>query len=236
MGSGILLLLSSMAAALEAMRSGSSPLLVKDVEYCLVPIANVEALATHFENIHEAADAYYESERYRRYGVVSRTEEGWSLVRAGRFVQSSAYNKYLGDKIRAYAPLRAQDVASPEFQALLDRFAASVAHATPEVHVHQIRVCCDASSTNLVPEGVHQDGYDSVAIACIDRHAVQGAVTSLRKARDADPHFVFELPPGNMIVFDDRRLWHDVSPMLAAPGATKGYRDIYALLAHDSEG
>lgn len=190
-----------------------------------------DSLASHFQSIVDAPDKYYETERYRRYGVL-QWKGKWELVRAGPFVQSSHYNPVLGGKVRYYEPLLHAD--TPEFQLLVDQFVKCVPHAFDHLEVHQIRVCCDGQATNLVPEGIHQDGYDTIAITCVTRHGIQGAITTLRRSKTDDPCLQLLLEGGHMLVFDDKRLWHHVSNIALDPSFHKGYRDIYVILARDS--
>lgn len=225
----VITFLAVAAAVRRIDRGGSTARAFFDVQ----EVEDSEALASHFESIVDAPDQYYETERYRRYGIVEWNGK-WELVQAGPFVQSSHYNPVLGGKVRYYEPLLHAD--TPEFQRLVEQFVKCVPHAINQLEVHQIRVCCDGQATNLVPEGIHQDGYDTISITCVARHGIQGAITTLRRAKtDVDPCLQLQLEGGHMLVFDDKRLWHHVSSIALDPNFHKGYRDIYVILARDPD-
>ena len=45
--------------------------------------------------------------------------------------------------------------------------------------IHQIRVCVNNDDEILLPEGIHQDGYNMVAIICINRRNITGGINKI---------------------------------------------------------
>jgi len=192
----------------------------------------------------DAPDVYYPGQhRFRRYGALRKVDGVWRLAETQSFSQQTTVNTFLGGVERTYKPLTMTLVSEAAFQALLENFVeasfASLQKHFDTVHCHQIKVMADTAETVVTPEGVHQDGFDAVAVACVRRHCVTGARTLLRATKDSTPFFDDVLPEGQLVLFDDRRLWHDVSPMLPVVGSrpydTNAYRDILVLHATADE-
>jgi 2OG-Fe dioxygenase len=76
-----------------------------------------------------------------------------------------------------------------------------------------------------VVSGPHSDGQAIVVIYVVDKHGC-GAETTLHPAGAPDKVvFRHTLMPGEILVFDDRRLLHDVSPITPAQDG-KSHRDV----------
>jgi hypothetical protein len=78
-----------------------------------------------------------------------------------------------------------------------------------------------------VVEGFHQDGVDYAGILLVSRHGLAGGKTLLA-ADSGGSALVFagELEPGQLLVLDDRRLWHYTSPVRDVTGPGLGHRDV----------
>ncbi|KAJ8601984.1 hypothetical protein CTAYLR_002717 [Chrysophaeum taylorii] len=210
----------------------------------LKQLSDLEKLQGHFDaSMRDARDVYYEDQhRYRRYGVVFRENGLWRVVRRPTpFFQAARLNSYLGGVVREYPRLLDDCVLSPAFQDLCTQFTATFPHYDfGEVHVHMIRVVCEpqTNGTVVVPEGVHQDGFDAIAMACVRRHNIDGAKTSIHATRDTPPILEAVVQDGFVMCVDDKALWHYVSPMTRATDIADdvdAHRDIIILHSvHDA--
>ena len=208
---------------------------------------NLVSLQQQFNtSIRYAPDHYYDNvERYRRFGIARKnTENKWNIGRSVPFIQSSAYNKYLGNVTREYARIYEDFVDTEAFQDLLNDFYdedGPVKHKKdiePSIYVHYIRVVTNIdieTPTELAPEKLHQDGYARIAMACIARENIIGGMSSI--AYDSEGEEIlgqFILQPGEVISFNDRKYWHAISTMLPKNSKNgKGYRDIIVMTTYD---
>lgn len=166
--------------------------------------------------------------RFSRYAI-----EAPNLARLGHkvFVQSIKHNKLLGAVERDYMELDESLSATEDFRNLIFSFVEAC-HAPPaesEIGVHQIRI---ASTLEIAgkpsPEGIHEDGFDYVGIFCADRYNVSGGETCLYRPGEAEPLYCHMLEPGELLVFDDKRLMHCTSPIYAL-SSEGGVRDVFIL-------
>jgi histidine decarboxylase len=105
--------------------------------------------------------------------------------------------------------------------------------------VHQIRVQInnDEETITPVPEGIHQDGYNFVALMCINRHNILGGINKLYSLDYNDIIQEHEeilstiLKPGEMLFFNDRKVKHFVSNINRSckDKTDLAYRDILVL-------
>jgi hypothetical protein len=96
-----------------------------------------------------------------------------------------------------------------------------------EIGVHQIRIVCEGLKIGYpVPEGPHQDGFDYVAIYCINVFNAAGGVSSLYAgSKDGEMVYRGTLKAGDGLIVDDRKVFHYTSPIAASDGGF-GFRDI----------
>lgn len=137
-------------------------------------MAAIEQLSPSFEALPhtEHADGQY---RLRRYSVVSF--EGGQVIDLNKnsFVQSSDINRFQGDVIRQFEPIEKDILASEGFREMCALFVS--ANHLPngqEIEIHQIRITALDSETQVAPEGVHQDGFDHIAMVGVGRHNIIG--------------------------------------------------------------
>lgn len=81
-----------------------------------------------------------------------------------------------------------------------------------------------------VPEGVHQDGVNFLIMGSVSRESINGGVSYVYEAKDADPIFETVLTPGEAIIIDDIQLFHMASPIVATDG--EGHRDMILMGYH----
>lgn len=81
-----------------------------------------------------------------------------------------------------------------------------------------------------VPEGVHQDGVNFLIMGSVSRESINGGVSYVYQAKNADPIFETVLTPGEAIIIDDTQLFHMASPIVATDG--EGHRDMILMGYH----
>jgi hypothetical protein len=94
------------------------------------------------------------------------------------------------------------------------------------VGLHLIRVLADGGQgVAPAPEGRHSDGHAWIAMHLMGRHHCTGGTSSVYRSGEDVPFLVTTMHQTmDTVVVDDRRVEHEVSPILAAgPG---GRRDI----------
>jgi hypothetical protein len=167
--------------------------------------------------------------RYRRYSSASVVDSTliWSNSTEA-FLQDKKINQYAGGVIRAFPPL----------EQLLKRFIGDniilfiigntiIPAGNYEIGAHQIRITAnDKYMGKPAPEGIHQDGFDYVAVSCIDIDNVTGGTSLLVDSKDYNKKLLEkELKSRDILVFNDRIYAHYTSPIVPKiPGNC--YRDV----------
>ena len=146
------------------------------------------------------------------------------------FFQSDNYNKYNGNYIRNYNNINDQLCENNEFIQLVTLFNNRVSELleikNEYINIHQIRVLANEDITNLVPEGIHQDGFNIVGICCINRKNINGGINIIY---DKNKNEIYKnmLNEGDMIIINDNELFHNVEPIQINNNIRIGYRDIF---------
>lgn len=108
-----------------------------------------------------------------------------------------------------------------------------------DVGVHVIRIKADASVPDMrgqvVPEGMHQDGFDYIALGCVGSVNVNpdwrtyvysgGADGAKPDVETESPFFSHSLGPGSMIFLDDGKCWHDADDLRQLEPSEPGWMD-----------
>ncbi|MCV5335202.1 2OG-Fe dioxygenase family protein, partial [Escherichia coli] len=74
-----------------------------------------------------------------------------------------------------FEPIEKDILASEGFREMCALFVS--ANHLPngqEIEIHQIRITALDSETQVAPEGVHQDGFDHIAMVGVGRHNIIG--------------------------------------------------------------
>ena len=109
-----------------------------------------------------------------------------------------------------------------------------------DVGVHVIRIKSDESVPDMrgqvVPEGMHQDGFDYIALGCLGSVNVKkdwrtyvfagGPDGSKPDVETEEPFFSHHLGPGSMIFLDDAKCWHDADDLHQADASKPGWIDL----------
>lgn len=193
----------------------------------------LESLGGFFDDLPRTnhADGNY---RLRRYSRVSMSRETmvYETLDGKTFTQSSEYNDFQGDVTRTFENINQDVIRSYGFWELCTRFLNSCSlPAHNVVEAHQMRVITLGNETHVSPEGVHQDGYDSICIASVNRHNVAGGRLLVHKEKDSEPIVNIALENGELAYINDRVLWHDATPMSRTDPSREGHMDLIILTA-----
>ncbi|AGY59413.1 2OG-Fe dioxygenase family protein [Gloeobacter kilaueensis] len=187
--------------------------------------------------------AYFASlpaDQYTPGGYRTRRFDRFQLSAAGliklphhTFFQSSDYNAKLGGIVRSYQPLEEALANLPSFQELLVTFArlSGLTARAIEIGAHQLEISCSEGHEGYpAPEGVHQDGFQVIGIYVVGIDNLQGGETLLYREKQGRPILRWTLNPGELLVINDRELFHYTSPIrVQQPG--RGVRDAFVFTA-----
>ena len=190
----------------------------------------IEKVRPSFNNLPHTGHADSEF-RLRRYSVIDFCG---ASVGESTFTQSSDYNKYQGDVLRDFEPIEDSVVNSKCFRKILGLFRYASEITMEDIEVHQMRVTVPKSMSvaELSPEGPHQDGYDSVGIFSINIYNVCGGELLISDNKDGHPFWSMLLKPGEVVVFNDREVWHDGNNITRdVEGIEENYMDVFVLTA-----
>jgi hypothetical protein len=155
--------------------------------------------------------------------------------------QSIKYNPVHGDMRREYPRISNSIIDSADFHKLLVHYAAYFGWSDAIVLVQFQRVDCNASRTGLpAVEGFHQDGNRHVGMLVVNRNNLTGDSGVSQYVMDEDGKKTEELifnsviPAGQLIYWNDKRVWHYGTELKVANPAVnegRGFRDIIILSA-----
>lgn len=189
--------------------------------------------AAHWEDLRPdpyAAEAG--TRRLRRYARFDLDRDGTRrLLPHGEFRQPVDTNRLFPVAGRNFEPLTASFVADPVLDALLTllgEIAAGIEEAPRWlVHVHPFRVVGSSDSRgDAAPEGRHQDGVTLVSSLLVGRRNAAGGQSSVFDADGREILTTTLSEPGTLLVGDDRRTWHDVSPLRPVHADAPAHRDV----------
>ena len=149
-----------------------------------------------------------------------------------QFAQSRDINPLYGDISRDFAALEDSLIVLPQFEQVvytIARFFGFNPYLTT-LGIHQIRIICSGQEQGLpVPEGIHKDGFDLIALCCINRQGVSGAETGIYQDPENEPIYTCTMQPGDIIYCNDRRLYHYTSPIQPISEDSQGFRDMFVV-------
>ena len=205
----------------------------------------VKSVAPFFEDLPETdhKDGKY---RLRKYSLVELLLEPkmFNILEAKSFTQSKDYNNFQGDVERKFENLDDELLQSSGFKEILYLFRMmnQLPHGT-NVDIHQMRIVVTNGKTSMVsPEGIHQDGYDCIAMIGISRHNVTGGHLLVynnsedefkcKPLPESKPFFDLPLDAGKIVFVDDKRLWHNASSITPIDPSDRAYMDSFILTAN----
>ena len=197
-------------------------------------VINFDNVKKSFNNLKD--DLYYHNARKRAFSLLKiNSNTKIDIIGDLNFYQSNTYNGYNGNILRKYPNISHDLLSDKAFYNLVYTFMNNVNENYRKsnlnrfdeyLQVHQIRVYANSENTNLIPEGIHQDGFNMIAIACIKRDNINGAINNIYVEKN---NLVYskQLDEGKMILINDNKLFHEVTNMKLSDKSKEGYRDIF---------
>ncbi|MFL5740895.1 MAG: 2OG-Fe dioxygenase family protein [Flavisolibacter sp.] len=170
-------------------------------------------------------------------------ETGYSVWKLPQYAmqQSIQYNPVHGDMRREYPRIDESIMDSEDFHRLLIHYASFFGWSDAIVLVQFQRVDCLANRIGQpTVEGFHQDGNRHVGMLVVNRENITDDSGVSQYVMDENgkktDHLIFDevLPPGKLIYWNDKRVWHYGSDLkLANPNVNggRGVRDIIIMSA-----
>ena len=216
---------------------------MKLLQLNLIDDGLVESLADSFNDLPETnhKDGKY---RLRRYSVVefdssatlfnSLSENEITILPQQDFTQSEKLNKYQGGAPRSFEEIEPDILRSEGMREICFVFRReNDLKSVQEIEIHQIRAVTGEDGTaEVAPEGVHQDGFDCIAIVGVNRHNIEGGELMVYKDNKSDPFMSHKLIRGEMVMIDDQKLWHNAKSILAIDEEERGHGDWFILCAN----
>ena len=192
---------------------------------------SVQSLETSFDNLPKSnyLDGAY---RLRRFSHFSYTQNTLKLLPTKAFSQNAEINEFQGSVAREYQDIEASVVGSSGFDEMFSSFKkmANIADETP-IEVHQMRILGKKDmAVETAPEGVHQDGFNYLAVFVIDRNNIAGGEICVHPAKAQAPIFKHAFDHGEFVVINDKRFWHSAAA-LQAVNDDAAYMDVFVLTA-----
>ncbi|OBF80581.1 hypothetical protein A5791_08200 [Mycobacterium sp. 852002-51163_SCH5372311] len=191
--------------------------------------------ARHWEDL--APDPYAAElgiQRLRRYGRYLLRDGRRQPMPAESFVQPENSNPLYIDRDRHFEPLTDAFADDPLLRRLLQvlrRVADSLdAVAEWNVKVHPFRIEAPAHGDGRpTPEGLHRDGVTLVSSLLVGRRNAIGGESTVC---DLSGHTLATTTleePGTLLLGDDRRTQHGVSPIRPIDGSGPAVRDVLVI-------
>jgi hypothetical protein len=151
--------------------------------------------------------------RKRRFAKCVLKNDNFTWLEDDDFFQSKSINPYLGDVERKYDELE-PTIKNDLQNGILKKISALFYDKELHFGIHQMRtIANDTYSAKPAPEGIHQDGFDFVAIYGVQESNVNGAVNILVNNEDRNEVILEKrLTAGDLCIFNDRDLAHYVTP------------------------
>jgi len=177
-------------------------------------------------------DGKYRLRRYSRIKLSDSIHFKYMKLESEAFNQPTHYNKFQGGIDRQFEDIEDDVVNSGGMLEMCDTFLASSGFSDDhEIEIHQMRIVTREELTPVSPEGVHQDGYRFIAMVGISRYNITGGNLLVCKTYEGKPIVDFPLESGEMIMLDDRAMWHDATQIKPVNNSVQGWMDAFILTA-----
>ena len=210
----------------------------------------VESLAESFDRLPHTdhKDGQY---RLRRYSVVEVRTTFWNAKEEAevtklehrRFMQDATLNKHQGGMKRDFEEIEDGVIESGGMKEMCLAFKqGNKLIDGQEVEIHQMRVTTLGDGlTPVAPEGIHQDGFDHIAMIGINRFNLRGGGLLVYEKYDpktehmrpAVPFLEKKLAAGEMIMIRDDIFWHNARDVWPIDRKEQGYGDWFILCANN---
>ncbi|HTY31725.1 2OG-Fe dioxygenase family protein [Mycobacterium sp.] len=172
--------------------------------------------------------------RLRRYGQYSFRDGVLRRMPRLAFVQPEDSNPFYVGRDRDFEPLTDAFAADPLLHKvikLLARVAAALDDVADwNVKVHPFRVlCCADQNGDPTPEGMHRDGVTLVTSLLVGRRNAIGGESTVCDLDGWQLLATTLAEPGTLMLGDDRRTLHGVSPIRPIDGSGPAQRDVLVI-------
>lgn len=170
--------------------------------------------------------------RLRRYSVIEFGVDVRRLVHR-EFEQSEELNEHQGGVKRDFEEIEEGVLQSEGMEKICLAFGeANNLVDGQEIEIHQMRVVTqDDGQAEASPEGTHQDGFDYIAMVGVNRQNISGGELLVYEGRDTEPFLTYALKSGEMIMLNDRKMWHNATLVKAMNRVGQGCGDWFILCA-----
>ncbi len=202
-----------------------------------VPVGDDQSFLDSWHNLERdqymADGGKYRKRRHATYAIQNPGEPA-RLMPYQPHYQTVDYNPLNGGVARYFAPILDDLHQSPTLAALLalgdQVFSQLGGNAQWHIELHQFRIeARDGKSGKPTPEGVHRDGVDFVIVVMIKRVNIDsGATTIFNLENELVGEFTL-LEPFDMVMVNDRLLYHGVTPITPIDAAAEAYRDVLVI-------
>lgn len=191
--------------------------------------------AAHWEEL--APDPYAAElgiRRLRRYGHYTVADGVATRMPTGAFVQPQDSNPLYVERDRHFEPLTEAFASDPVLRRLLrllGRFATAlddVAQWTVKVHPFRV-VALAGADGRPTPEGLHHDGVTLVTSLLIDRRNAVGGESTVFDLAGRRLLTTTLSERGTLLLGDDRRTVHGVSPIRPVDESAPALRDVLVI-------
>ncbi|WP_245984663.1 2OG-Fe dioxygenase family protein [Streptomyces tateyamensis] len=147
--------------------------------------------------------------------------------------QESYINALNGGVERVFDPLTEQFSGDPllrELLVLLGRMFSAV-DGTPvwNIKLHPYRITAGEQVGHPAPEGRHRDGVTFITSLLISRTNVEGGESGVYTDEDEHLLTVTLTEPGDLLLGDDARTTHSVTPVRPVDGSAPAHRDVLVI-------
>ena len=177
-------------------------------------------------------DGEYRLRRYSKIKLSDTDDFKYMKMESEAFNQSAHYNQFQGGVDRKFEDIEDEVVHSGGMMEMCDTFLQSSGFSDDhEIEIHQMRIVTKNELTPVSPEGVHQDGYRFIAMVGINRYNITGGNLLVCKTYEGKPIVDFPLDDGEMIMLDDKAMWHNATQIKPINDAVQGWMDAFILTA-----
>ncbi|MBN3492687.1 2OG-Fe dioxygenase family protein [Vibrio neptunius] len=180
----------------------------------------------------EHADGQY---RLRRYSVIQFKDGQVIDLQKNEFMQTDDINRFQGNVVRQFEPIEIPTLQSEGMREICQLFVeANKLIDGQEIEIHQMRISAIFDETQVAPEGVHQDGFEHIALIGMGRHNIEGGDVMLYSSFNEAPFFRKVLQNGEVAMLADNKLWHNATPIRSVIEGEEGYMDVFVLTAKEA--
>jgi hypothetical protein len=174
--------------------------------------------------------------RLRRYGAfMCPRASGWRQLPHSAYHQPQCVNWLNGGVDRQFEPLESSFVQHPLLRGLIELLLQLIQRSEGrssdwKVELHPYRILARPGVPGQpTPEGLHRDGVDYTAALMVQRTNIDGADTRIADPERRELQTLRLQAPLDLLVLDDQRTLHEVSPIVPHMGGANGWRDVLVL-------